>query len=62
MNDDEAAPDSAYVVSVTWYIGDALLIEYPDLQPWEAIAVLEEAISTIKAEERETESDREETE
>jgi len=46
---DERPPDYPFTVTVTWSVGDALLIDYPDLLPWEARAVLEEAIEQIRA-------------
>jgi hypothetical protein len=46
---DEPAPDVPYVLTISWSIGDSLVLEYPDLLPWEARAVLEEAIEQIRA-------------
>jgi hypothetical protein len=58
--DPEPVPDSPpYTVTVTWSVGDALVVDYPDLHPWEARAVLEEAIEMVRLDEN---SDREDEE
>lgn len=49
MNDDEPAPEAPYTITVTWTIGDALVVEYDHLQPWEARAALEEAVDVVSA-------------
>lgn len=50
MNDpDELSPEAPYTVTITWAIGDSLVVSYPDLMPWEARAVLEEAIEQVRA-------------
>jgi hypothetical protein len=49
---DEPAPAPPYTLTITWTVGDALVLSYPDLQPWEARAVLEEALEQTFADER----------
>ena len=29
-------PALPYTLTITWTVGDALVLSYPDLQPWEA--------------------------
>jgi len=57
--DDEPSPEVPYTITLTWSVGDALVVSYPDLNHWEARAALEEAVEVVRAEEQ---VEREETE
>ena len=57
--DDEPSPEVPYTITLTWAVGDALVVVYPDLNHWEARAALEEAVEVVRAEEQ---VEREETE
>jgi len=56
---DERVPDVPFVITVTWAPGDSLLLDYPDLEPWEARAALEQAVEQTRIDEAQ---DREEQE
>jgi len=58
VNDDDPAPDAPYTITVTWTVGDALVVDYANLNPWEARAALEEAVAVVRAVEDE-EAERE---
>jgi hypothetical protein len=52
VNDDEPSPEVPYTITLTWAVGDALVVTYPDLNHWEARAALEEAVEIVRAEEQ----------
>lgn len=53
MIEDETAPQvPPYTITLTWTVGDSLLVDYPELQPWEARSALEAAIEQVRADER----------
>jgi hypothetical protein len=50
-----------YTITVTWAVGDSLVVSHPELQPWEARAALEAAIeAVIDADEDEDAEEKEE--
>ena len=52
MDPYEVTPSPPYTLTIMWTVGDALVVDYPDLQPWEARAALEEALEMVCADER----------
>jgi len=52
-----------YVVTVTWAVGDSLEVNCGDLEGWEVIALLEQAVDVIRdAEHAEAEAEGEDAE
>jgi len=50
---DDRAPDfTPFTITISWAVGDSLQVHCGDLQSWEAIAVLDQAIEAIHEEDR----------
>jgi len=50
MSDDyDRAPTfTAYVITISWTVGDSVEVNCGDLQGWEAVALLEQAADIIR--------------
>jgi hypothetical protein len=46
--DDEPSPEAPYIITVTWAVGDTVLVDYPDLNPWEARVALKQALGQLR--------------
>jgi hypothetical protein len=61
--DQDRAPNlPPLTITITWVVGDTVIIEYENLQPWEVAAVLRLAAGQVEDEQYDTEDEEEDEE